>query len=321
MSKSFLLLLFLFTIACHTHRQSCSRGFNKINSSISTNDTLTFSSQLNHKYRTKKHNLTKKRPSSSNEPLLRGNLQHVVHFQSWVAVLLGTGAVGAARRPLVPGHHQERPDESAGDREDPDDHRYHDEGNVRAGGARRLDGGLFGTVDSGESDCTVALVPVFPVAVFYADATVFANVRYGYAGIGLGALLAAHALVTAAPKRSPRVDALPAATAVDRFLDALVNVQLTVPPLEARPGTVTAVPVDEVVALATILARGRFAFVHLDLAQPARVARVAQADWDPFIISHADRIVLAPFNVAEPNVAQWPSKSSLAGARKVVTRR
>lgn len=58
---------------------------------------------------------------------------------------------------------------------------------------------LFGAVDADEADRAVALVPVLPVAVLDADATVLADVGHRDARVGLGALLAAHALVTAAP--------------------------------------------------------------------------------------------------------------------------
>lgn len=58
---------------------------------------------------------------------------------------------------------------------------------------------LFGAVDADEADRAVALVPVLPVAVLDADTTVLADVGHRDARVGLGALLAAHALVTAAP--------------------------------------------------------------------------------------------------------------------------
>lgn len=65
---------------------------------------------------------------------------------------------------------------------------------------------------------------------------------------------------------TPRVDARPSSAAVYPQLVALIDVDLAVLPLEACPGAVTFVVVDEIDAPSTVEARHRFALVDFDFA-------------------------------------------------------
>lgn len=65
------------------------------------------------------------------QSLFGWRFQHVVHFQSWIAVLLGARAVRSSGSPLVTRRHQECSDQGARYRQDTDYYRYHDESDVR----------------------------------------------------------------------------------------------------------------------------------------------------------------------------------------------
>lgn len=73
-----------------------------------------------------------------NQSLLGRRLEHVVHLQPWVAVLLRARAVGTTRRSLVACHHQERANQGTGYRKNTDHDGHHDQGDVGTGRFLRL---------------------------------------------------------------------------------------------------------------------------------------------------------------------------------------
>lgn len=78
----------------------------------------------------------------SDQSLLGRRLQHIVHLQSRIAVLLCARTVRAACGALVARHHQEHGQRNAGDGQKGDHDRHYDDGDVGRWDALRFDGGL-----------------------------------------------------------------------------------------------------------------------------------------------------------------------------------
>lgn len=61
-----------------------------------------------------------------NESFLRWHFQHIVHFQSWIAIFLSAWTISASCGALIAGHHQEGTQKNTAKQQQPNHNWYDD---------------------------------------------------------------------------------------------------------------------------------------------------------------------------------------------------